>query len=167
MNRALRRLPQVVVAAVQGAALAGGCALLSACDFVFVAPDATLGYPVHRIGVSPAVTIPTLRLAAGDGPARALLMSGRLIDGREAVRIGLASHLAESSATLHDEATAFCRALAEKGPNALRATKAWLNELDGSLDDAPFDRAAIASASLADGDEAVAMLRAFWSKRKG
>src|SRR5690606_12641741 len=62
INRSIRRLPQVVVAAVQGAAIAGGCAILSACDFVVVCPDATLGYPVHRIGVSPAVTLPLLRL---------------------------------------------------------------------------------------------------------
>src|SRR5262245_50346322 len=59
--RDLRRLPQVVVACVPGAAVAGGCALLTACDFAFVAPDAQLGYPVHRLGVSPAVTIPTLQ----------------------------------------------------------------------------------------------------------
>jgi enoyl-CoA hydratase/carnithine racemase len=165
LNRSIRRLPQVVIVAVQGHALAGGCALLSACDCVVVAPDATLGYPVHRIGVSPAVTLPLLRLAMGDGAARALVMSGELIDGREAKRRGLATHLAESGDSLTAQARALCASLVTKGPKAIRATKAWLNELDGSLDDRRFDVTADASASLAAGDEAATLLREFWSRR--
>lgn len=166
INRSLRRMPQVVVAAVHGAAIAGGCAMLSACDFVIAAPDATLGYPVHAIGISPAVTIPTLRLALGDGAARTLLMSGELIDGVEAHRRGLASHVAASSASLLDEALAFATGLSHKGVAALRTTKAWLNQLDGSLDDAMFASAAEDSAAAAGRDEAQAMLAAYWSRRK-
>ena len=158
VNRSLRRLQQVVVAAVQGAAIAGGCAMLSACDFVFVAPDALLGYPVHRIGVSPAVTIPTLQQAIGAGAARAMLMGGELISGATAHRLGLASHLASSATATLDEARAHCEQLARKGVHALRVTKAWLNELDGSLDDAAFDQSAQASAEIAATDEARTLL---------
>lgn len=166
LNRTLRRLPQVVIASVHGAAIAGGCAMLSACDIVFAAPDATLGYPVHPIGISPAVTIPTLRLALGDGAARSLLMSGELIDGVEAHRRGLATHLAKSPQSVHDESLAFARSLSIKGTHALRTTKAWLNELDGSLIDANFESAAEHSAIASEGDEAREMLRAFWAKRR-
>ena len=60
LSRRLRRMDKVVVAEVQGSALAGGCALLSACDLGCVAPDARIGYPVHQIGVSPAVAISRL-----------------------------------------------------------------------------------------------------------
>lgn len=165
VNRALRRLPCVVIAAVDGAAVAGGCAMLSACDMVIAAPDATFGYPVHRIGVSPAVTIPTLAMAIGDGPARTLLMSGELIDGKRAYEIGLATHLAASAESLHTEAEALAGNMAAKPPHALRVIKAWSNEIDGSLDDARFDGPANGSASLANGDEAAAMLRAFWHAR--
>lgn len=165
LNRRLRRLPQPIVAAVHGAAVAGGCAMLSACDFVVVSPDALLGYPVHRIGVSPAVTIPTLMQAIGPGAARSLLMEGDLIDGREAKRRGLASHLAGSEVSLMSEAEALCSMLAAKPPNAVRVTKQWLNELDGSLHDAMFEQAAMASASLAGTDEAVRMLEEHWLKR--
>lgn len=164
--RGLRRLPQVVVAAVHGAAIAGGCALVSACDFVFVAPDAKLGYPVHAMGISPAVTIPTLRQALGDGAARALLMSGEIIDGARAREIGLASHLAGSGDGVVQEALAYCRNLAEKGPHAPRVTKAWLNELDGSLDDSRFSRPTNDSARAAQRPEARAMLAAFWARRR-
>ncbi len=165
LNRGLRRVPQVVVAAVHGAAIAGGCAILSACDFIVVAADARLGYPVHAIGISPAVTIPTLRLTIGDGATRALLMSGELIDGVEAHRRGLATDLAPSAEAAHAQAMERARALAQKPPKALRTTKAWLNELDGSLLDAPFDAAAQHSAAASMHDQSRAMLRAFWSPR--
>lgn len=159
VNRMLRRMPQVVVAAVHGPAIAGGCAMLSACDFVVVAPDAKLGYPVHRLGVSPAVTIPTLAQAVGHGAARELLIHGELIDGRTAHRLGLATHLAGSDESVLNEAEQMCKTLAAKGPHALRVTKRWLNELDGSLDDGVFDGCARASAQIASGDEAQNMLR--------
>lgn len=165
ITRAVRRLPQVVVAAVQGAALAGGCAIVSACDFVIAAPDAQFGYPVHCIGVSPAVTIPTLRHTVGDGRCRETLMGGQIIDGCEAHRIGLVSHLAQSSGSLESEADALCKLLASKGPIALRTTKQWINELDGSMDDAPFNAAVWASALNAGEPEATRLLQEFWARR--
>lgn len=166
LNRSLRRMPQIVVAAVQGAAIAGGCAILSACDFIFASQDATLGYPVHRIGVSPAVTIPTLQQAIGGGAARSLLMGGELITAVEAHRLGLVTHLSSSSATVHADAMAHCRMLAEKGPHALRVTKAWLNELDGSPDDERFDQPARASADMTQTDEARRLLAHWQAPRR-
>src|SRR5262245_19545699 len=130
----LRRMPQVVVAAVQGAAIAGGCALLSGCDFVVVSAKAELGYPVHRIGVSPAVTISTLMQAVGPGATRSLLMGGEIIDGLLAHRIGLATHLAPTDQAVHAQAEQLCQSLAQKGQEALHATKAWASELDQSLE---------------------------------
>ncbi len=162
VNRALRRLRHVVVAEVQGAALAGGCALLSACDFVCVAPDAQLGYPVHRIGVSPAVSLPTLRQAVG-GNARPLTLEGTIIDGRRALAIGLATHCEED---LPGAVGRLCDRLAEKGPAALAATKAWLNELDGSDGDDAFERTAEASASLCSDPDCRERLERFWAQRK-
>jgi methylglutaconyl-CoA hydratase len=152
--RAVRRLPQVTVAAVHGAAIAGGCAIVSACDLVVVSATARLGYPVHRIGVSPAVTIPTLQQAVGPGPARALLLGGEPVDGRTAHRIGLASHLSRDDRSTLADADALCETLAARGPDALRATKAWLNELEGTLDDRQFDGPMRDTAALARGDEA-------------
>lgn len=167
LNRALRSLPVPVVAGVCGAAIAGGCALLSACDVVIAETTATFGYPVHAIGVSPAVTLPTLVAAVGAGATRALVLSGHLIDGREARRIGLVTHLVEPSnpESLDEFARAFTHMLAVKPPGAVRATKAWLNELDGTGDESLFIRTAEASAALTSEPEAIAMLRAVWAAR--
>ncbi len=104
--RQLRRMPQVVIAAAHGAAIAGGCALISACDFVFVTRDVRIGYPVHRIGISPAVSAPTLVPTIGAGAGRALQLSGELIDGPRALDLGLASHLVDSSERMLEAARA-------------------------------------------------------------
>lgn len=146
--RALRRLPQVVVAAVRGRALAGGCAIVSACDLVVASTEAKLGYPVHALGVSPAVTIPSLIGAVAPGAARALLLGGELIDGRAAARLGLAWRVT-ADADVEGEALALAETIAGHGAEAIRATKAWISELDGSLEDERFAAPARDSAALA------------------
>lgn len=166
LNRTLRRMPQVVIAAAHGAAIAGGCAMLSACDMVAVGRTTSLGYPVHRIGVSPAVTLPTLLPAIGPGAARALVMSGAIISGEEAHRIGLATHLADDDDRVPEVTMTLADRIAAHGPVALRATKAWINELDGSDADSAFDATAKGTAALATEDEAITMLARMWAGRK-
>ncbi len=157
--KTLRRMPQVVIAAVQGAAIAGGCAIVSASDVVVVSRGAKLGYPVHRLGLSPAVTTSTLMQKVGPGHARHILMGGRLIDGATAHAWGMAHHLSDNDAAVLNDARVLARAIAAHGPNALRATKHWLNELDGSLEADRTDRPAQHSAETAD--EARTLLPAF------
>ena len=164
--QALRSLPVPVIAEVRGAALAGGCALLAGCDFAVVAPDAQVGYPVHRIGVSPAVNLPMLLANGAPGQVRPVAVGGAVLDGAGAVRAGLATQVAADAASVGAEAEVLARRLCEKGPQALRATKRWLNELDGSCDAARFAHAAAASAAAAAGDEFAALLQAFWRSRR-
>ncbi len=165
VNRLLRRAPQVIVAEVHGAALAGGCALLGACDFVIVEASTKLGYPVHRIGVSPAVTLPTLMPAIGAGHARSLVLSGQIINGSEAVRIGLASQVETGKDQLERASVALCQRLANHAPQTLAITKEWFNKSDGSLDDDIFNATADASCDLVHGKEAITMLADFWDRK--
>lgn len=163
--RTIRRGPWVAVAQVHGAALAGGCALVAACDFAIVSETAQLGYPVHRLGVSPAVNAPLVVEAMGAGPARALLLSGELISGAEAKRRGLATH-AVAEAELASKVDDLCDRLGRKGPRALLETRRLLDRLDGSRDDAHFDRAVRASADLCGTEESARMLRAARVQRR-
>jgi methylglutaconyl-CoA hydratase len=165
--RMLRRSRLVTIAAVHGPAIAGGCALVSASDLAVAAPDARLGYPVHRLGISPVVSYPTLAQAMGPGLARWLQLGGEIIDGTRAHRLGLVSHLAESTTTLATEARELGRTIASHGRAALAATKSWMNELDGSLLDERFDGPASDTANQARGEEAARLVRAAWSKKKG
>jgi methylglutaconyl-CoA hydratase len=171
---ALRAIDAPVVARVQGAALAGGCALLTACDFVVAAADAQLGYPTHRIGISPAVSIPTLLSRMGPA-ARALLLSNEIVDGRTAHARGLATHCAESAA-LDGVVEALVARLVANGPVAMRETKRWIREIERrgagasgparGIDGASVAAARDASLALAAGEEFSTMLRAFWAARR-
>jgi methylglutaconyl-CoA hydratase len=163
--RVLRRLPMVVIAEVQGAALAGGCALVSACDLVIASPSAKFGYPVHALGISPAVTIPTLSQMIGPGPARSLLLGGQIVTTAHAESIGLVTRVSASDDSLATEAAELCATIAGHGRAALRATKHWINELDGSLDEQRFHAPAQSSAVAATQPAAIARLREAWRQR--
>ncbi len=126
----LRGLPIPVVVAAHGAAIAGGCALLGGADVVVADRGAKLGYPVVKIGVSPAVSAPFLRLNVGDGAARARLLDSGLISGEEAARMGLVHELVDLPEDVLPRAIEEARALAEKPAHAIAATKRWLNEID-------------------------------------
>jgi methylglutaconyl-CoA hydratase len=167
VSRRLRRMKRLVVAEVHGSALAGGCALLSSCDLVCVTADARIGYPVHLIGLSPAVSIPTLVNAIGPGRSTELMLSGRIIDGREAARIGLAHRISESRDELKTQVDALCSSLCEKGWNALAVTKSWLNRIEGSDTDEAFDGTLDASIRSGMTEEADRMLAAFQRRRHG
>ncbi len=164
--RAVRRTPAPVIAAAHGAAIAGGCALVSACDLIIADADARLGYPVHRIGLSPAVSYPTLASIIGPGPSRTLMMSGRLWTGREAYDAGFVTRLVDQPEDVPAAARKLAKTIAGHGPYAVRVTKAWLNELDGSLDDDRFEPVATATGHATQSDETAAMLAAFWAAKQ-
>ncbi|MBG84449.1 MAG: hypothetical protein CMJ40_07890 [Phycisphaerae bacterium] len=158
----IRRHRAVVIAGVDGAAVAGGCAIVSACDMVVVSPDSRLGYPVHALGISPVVSGNTLASSIGNGPARSLLLSGKLIDGIQAFRTGLASMVDEAPC---DASEKLARRVATHGSHALEVTKSWLNELDDSRSDERFDAPVEASAPLANDEESMELLKRRWGRR--
>ena len=163
--RRLRRLPQIVVAGVQGAAIAGGSALLTGCDFCCVEADAKLGYPVTRVGLSAAVSVPTLIGKIGTAACRGLVLEGRVIKGREAFALGFADQLAESRTELEEMTEARCRNLAAKPPGALMTTKSWLNELESAEENSTLDAALERSLDTARHSEAAEMLEKNWIRK--
>lgn len=162
-SRAIRRLPIPTIARVQGAAIGGGCGLMVVCDFAVTHAEAKLGYPEVDLGICPAVVAPWLMKKIGTGAARAMLLAGGTMSGDEGFHRGLATHLVTES-ELVTTAQTLAERLAKGGPIALAATKHWLNELDGSLDDAIADEAAEISARIIAGAEAQSRLRAAWSR---
>ncbi|GAA1789780.1 enoyl-CoA hydratase-related protein [Luedemannella flava] len=121
---AIARIPKPVVAAITGYALGGGCELALACDWRVVAEDAKLGQPEITIGLIPGAG-GTQRLPRLVGPARAkeLIMSGRMVDAAEALRIGLADRVVPA-AEVYDAAVALVRPFVTGPQAALRAAKA-------------------------------------------
>lgn len=120
---AIERLPKPVIAAVNGAALGGGCELALACDIRIASTTACFGQPEVNLGIIPGAG-GTQRLVrvVGLGWGKELLLTGRTIDAQEALRIGLVTRLAEPE-TLLDEARALAQELRKKGPLALALVK--------------------------------------------
>lgn len=127
--RAMRSCPAPIVLAAHGAALAGGCALLGGADVVITHHEAKIGYPVVRLGISPAVSGPWLSQSVGFGRARELLLNPTLITGWDAFRLGLAHECIEDAGKVRDRAMAVAELLAAKPRCGVVATKRWLNEL--------------------------------------
>ncbi len=90
---ALRKLPKVCVAVVEGRALAGGCGLATACDLVVARAGAQFGYPEINRGFVPAMVMTMLRRAVGEKVAFDLAATGRLVVAEEAEQMGLISRV--------------------------------------------------------------------------
>jgi enoyl-CoA hydratase len=124
-------LPQPVIAAINGAAMGGGCELALTCDLRFMAAGAQIGLSEIRFGAMP-LGGGTARLPRLVGPAvaRRMIMTGEPVGAREALRIGLVDFV-EPPEGLLPAAQAFAERLARHPGAALRAAKALL---DASLD---------------------------------
>lgn len=160
--RAMRACPVPVVLAAHGAAIAGGCAMLCGADVVVTHNDCKLGYPVVRLGISPAVNAPFLRLSIGDGATRERLLNSQLISGWDALRLGLAHECIEDAGKVRDRAMVIAQQLAAKPGPGMRATKALLNEIDGSLNEQSVRRGLEASLGLVGSAEERARLAELW-----
>jgi enoyl-CoA hydratase/carnithine racemase len=128
---AIARIPKPVVAAITGYALGGGCELALACDWRVVASDARLGQPEIKLGIIPGAG-GTQRLARLVGPARAkdLILTGRMVDADEALRIGLADRVVPA-AEVYAAAVELVRPFVAGPAQALRAAKL---AVDGGLE---------------------------------
>jgi enoyl-CoA hydratase/carnithine racemase len=147
-----------VVIAAQGAAIAGGSALLGAGDLVVTDIKAIIGYPVVPLGISPAVSAAFLRLCVGDGRARARLLDPALINGREALRLGLAHECLDEAERVQPRALELAHELASKPPHAMAATRRWLSEIErartqGQDHSDAAEHSLAASLSIVEGEE--------------
>ena len=163
--RTLYEFPKVTIAAVNGAAIAGGTGLALLCDFTLAVPEAKFGYTEVRIGFVPAIVSTFLLRQVGEKQARDLLLTGRIIGAEEAARMGLVNEIVAPE-TLMTRARELGASLMENSPASLRATKKLLNdharaELDTQIEAAVRENAAIRT--TADFREGVT---SFLEKRK-
>jgi len=128
VGRLLETIAKPTIAAVNGFALGGGCELALACDIRFAASTARLGQPEVNLGIIPGWG-GTQRLArvCGVGVAKELILTGRPVDAEEALRIGLVNAVFEPG-ELTEKTLEAARGLAAKGPLALAAAKAAVND---------------------------------------
>jgi methylglutaconyl-CoA hydratase len=125
MFRMLYDFPKVTIAAVNGAAIAGGCGLATLCDFTVASTEAKFGYTEVRIGFVPAIVSTFLLRQVGEKRARDLLLTGRIIDAADALQLGLVNEVVKSE-DLQTRARELAESLAANSPASLLATKRLL-----------------------------------------
>ncbi len=155
-------LPKPTVAAVNGAAVAGGAGLVTVCDLAVSVPKAVFGYPEVRRGLVAAMVLPHLLRHVGERAARWMLLTGELIDAAEAQRVGLVNAVVEPELLLAT-ALRWCQSMAEGGPKALAKTKELLKWCSHQA--VPVGDLANASAEPRLTDEARHGITAFFEKR--
>ena len=145
--RTLYDFPKPTIAAVNGAAIAGGTGLATLCDFTLAVPEAKFGYTEVRIGFVPGIVSSYLIANVGEKRARDLLLTGRLFDAEEAYRLGLVTEVVAPE-QLMPRALQLAAQLMENSPASLRTTKALLSsytkeQLDRQLKSAIKENAGI------------------------
>lgn len=125
MFRRLWSYPKPLIAAVNGAAIAGGCGLATLCDFTLAVPKAKFGYTEVRIGFVPAIVSVFLTRQISEKRARDLLLTGRLLEAAEARQIGLVTEVIPAE-KLMPRAREIATTLLGASPTGLAATKRLL-----------------------------------------
>jgi cyclohexa-1,5-dienecarbonyl-CoA hydratase len=118
---ALVATPAVTIAAVSGACLGGGAEIVAACDLVYVAEDARIGFPEIRLACFPPAGSALLPLRLAHSRATDWILSGRTVSGREAAAAGFAAR-AFSAETVEPEAERAAEELLGRSPAALAAS---------------------------------------------
>jgi len=153
LTHRIRMFPAVTVGRINGAAIGGGCGLSTVCDISITHADAKLGFPEVDLGLCPAVVAPWLVRKIGAGKARQVLLTGGLISGTRAYELGIVTQVVETRDDLDEAVNKATASLLSGGPDALGATKALLNTLDGSNDlDILLEGAALSASVLATDD---------------
>ena len=120
-----------VIAAVHGVAYGGGLQIALGADIRIVAPDARLSVMEIKWGLVPDMSASqTLRGLVRLDVAKELTFTGRIVEGTEAVELGLATRVSDSP---YDDAMELAQTIASKSPDAIRASKQLLNQTTREL----------------------------------
>jgi methylglutaconyl-CoA hydratase len=156
--------PKPVIAAVNGAAIAGGCGIATLADFTLAVPEAKFGYTEVKIGFIPALVSVFLRRQIGEKHARDLLLSGRIIGAEEAYRLGLVTEIVPAG-MLAERARAIATTLIASSPAGIAGTKRLLVRNEEATIKADLEHAMRANAEIRSTDDFREGLAAFLEKR--
>ncbi|MBU6325639.1 MAG: enoyl-CoA hydratase/isomerase family protein [Bacteroidetes bacterium] len=158
--------PKPVIAAVRGAALAGGCGLANACDICFATPAAQFGYTESKIGFIPALVSIFLQRKINGSIARELLISGRIFKSEEAKLHGIVHHIVEEE-TLDKHVMEFARHLAgSTSGQSIALTKELLWNSSALGLDEGMNLAASMNARARASEDCIKGIDAFLNKEK-
>src|SRR5271155_1089792 len=165
MFRKIWSYSRPLIAAVNGAALAGGCGIATLCDFTLSVPEAKFGYTEVKIGFLPAIVSVFLTRQIGDKQARNLLLTGRLVEATEALSLGLVTEIVPRERLL-GRAHELADVLIAASPVSLTRAKRLLTSAAAASVDEDLERAILENARIRCTADFKEGLASFLEKRK-
>jgi len=159
-------LPQVTVALIEGAAMAGGLGLACCCDVAIGTADTRFAFSETRIGISPAQIARFVLQKCGYATGRRLLLTAGRFDGEEAARVGILDRVVADAPGLADAEAAIRRDVLGCAPGAVAATKSLLVELNTIAEEDRVQFAAENFTRCLRSDEGREGVLSFLEKRK-
>lgn len=157
---------KAVIAKIEGHALAGGCGLATVCDFSFSVHDAKFGYTEVKIGFVPAIVKVFLLRKIGEGKARELLLTGKIITAAEAKEYGLINYLSSKESIEHDVLQLAQKLCNEASGQSIAFVKEMIAEVQSLTLDEGLDYAARMNATARGTDDCKKGIQSFLTKEK-
>ena len=161
----LHNTPMVTIAAVHGAAMAGGAGVMSACDFAILAEGTRIAYPEVRRGMIAALVYTFLARQLNTRAIRELLLLAEPITAQRAREMGLINRIVPESQLL-DEALRIAATVVQGGPQAIAETKRLIRDFRPPTVTEDIQRAIDFHLAARTSDEAQEGIAAFLEKRK-
>lgn len=159
-------MKKIVIACIQGHAIAGGCGLATVCDFVFAVPEARFGYTEVKIGFIPAIVMIFLLRKVGEGKAKQLLLTGNLVPAIEAFHYGLVNRVVAKE-KLREEVIEFAQCLiSQNSEESMAITKNMISHLQSMPLEAALSYAAEMNAKARGTEDCKRGIAAFLNKEK-
>jgi isohexenylglutaconyl-CoA hydratase len=161
---ALNSLPQATISIVEGSAVGGGFGMACCSDVVILHDSAQFGVPEPKVGFIPSQIVPFMVRRIGEGAARDLAVTGRVIDAVEAHRLGIGRHLCTSTAEISRTLRAVVDDVLKLEPQALATVKRLVLACATEDDPAVLDDAAESLVGLLRRPQASEGIRHFMAK---
>jgi methylglutaconyl-CoA hydratase len=158
--------PKIVIAQVQGHALAGGCGLATVCDFVVSVPTAKFGYTEVKIGFIPAIVTVFLLRKLGEAKAKEMLLTGELFPAEQVLQMGLINHVVDA-----DKLEGHVQQLAKKlvdgnSAESMKLTKQMIGNVPAMAIEKALNYAAEMNAKARGSEDCKRGITAFLNKEK-
>jgi len=165
MLRRIWSFPRPMIAAVNGAAYAGGCGIATLCDFTLAVPEAKFGYTEVKIGFLPAIVSVFLTRQIGDKRSRDLLLTGRIIEAAEAKEFGMVTEVVPDG-HLEERTLELANDLIAASPSSLTRAKHLLTSAAAAGVDHDLERAILENARIRCTPDFKEGVASFLEKRK-
>lgn len=159
-------LNKVVIAQIQGHALAGGCGLAAVCDFSFAVPEAKFGYTEVKIGFIPAIVMVFLLRRIGEAKSKQLLLSGDLVSAEEAQQLGLLNFISSAEKLESDVRNFASRLITSNSAQSMSTTKQMIASVQSMPLDEALEYASTMNAKARASEDCQRGIAAFLNKEK-